>query len=92
MFANLIQLITGRRPHQDYDLAFVREVNVPAPREARSRRSEVLLAIGWVLIAAKWIAVSWLISRYHVPIHPAWIIAPTILFAGVCTAIYIRRR
>jgi hypothetical protein len=92
MFANLIQLITGRRPSQDYDLAFVREVSVPAAREARSRRSEVLLFIGWILIGCKCVAVAWLIKQYHVPVHPAWIIAPTVMFAGVCTSLYIWRR
>jgi hypothetical protein len=90
MFANLIQLITRRPPPDDYDLAFVKEVSVHA-KPARSPRVERIILIGWGLIAGKCWLVTWLIEKYHVPIDPMWVVAPTVLFALLCTVVYFRR-
>lgn len=90
MFANLIQLLTGRPSDRNYDLAFVKEVEVTA-QEGRSRRSEKLLCICWLLIGLKCAATVWLIETYHVPFSAWWIIAPTLGAAAICTGIYLRR-
>lgn len=91
MFANLLQLITRRQPTEDYDLAFVKDVRVNPPREVRNRRSERWLIVGWVLILLKCAAMWWAIVTYHVPIHPLWLVGPTLLFGLLATALYIWR-
>lgn len=91
MFANLLHLF-GRRPsHENYDLAFVKDVRVNPPKESRSRRSELWLIAGWVLILLKCAVIWWAITRYHVPIHPMWLVGPTILFGLLATALYVWR-
>ncbi|HVS53535.1 MAG TPA: hypothetical protein VHD62_14365 [Opitutaceae bacterium] len=54
-----------------------------------SSRTRWFMAAAWLLIAAKCVAVSWAIDRWHVPLHPAWIVAPTLVFAAVATAIWL---
>jgi hypothetical protein len=54
----------------------------------RSRRLEWILGIGWVLIAFKWWAVTWAVTKYHIPIHPLWINLPTVVFGATCTVVY----
>ena len=94
LFANLLQLITRRTPPapvaDQYDLAFVKDISVrqkaaPNPRMAR------LILCCWVLIAGKCWLVTWLIEKYRVPIDPMWVIAPTLLFALLCTGLYFLR-
>jgi membrane protein YdbS with pleckstrin-like domain len=86
MFADFLRLI-NRRPPQDYERRFVREVSVHT-RAPRNRRVERVIALCWILILAKSAAVLWLFGRYHVPVNPLWVIAPTIVFAALCTLIY----
>jgi uncharacterized membrane protein YgcG len=89
MFADLIRLI-NRRPPADYERGFVREVSVHQ-KAPRNRKVERLFAVCWVLIILKSFAVVWLFDRYHVPINPLWVIAPTIVFAALCTVVYLLR-
>jgi len=86
VFANLLQLISRRSP-PSYDIEFIREVRVTsrAPRPARATR---LLLAGWVLIALKCWLIVWAVEHYRVPVNPLWITLPTVIFAGVCTAIH----
>jgi hypothetical protein len=89
MFADLIRLI-NRRPPQDYERGFVREVNV-SERTPRNRRVERVLGVCWVLIILKSFGVVWLFDHYHIPVNPLWVIAPTFVFAALCTAVYLLR-
>ena len=89
MFADLIRLINRRPPH-DYERGFVREVNV-SDKSPRNRRVERVLAICWVIIVVKSFAVVWLFDRYHIPVNPLWVIAPTFVFAALCTVVYLLR-
>ncbi len=91
MFASILQLFTRRTNPEDYDHAFVKEIRVSPPREVRSRRAERWIIAGWILITLKCTAIWWLIERYHVPIHPMWLVGPTILFGLLATATYIWR-
>lgn len=91
MFANLLQLITRRAPAEDYDHAFVKEVRVDPPRESRNPKAERWIIAGWVLIAVKCTAIWWAIVTYHVPIHPMWLVGPTVLFGLLATAVYVWR-
>lgn len=89
MFANFFQLFT-RKPESEYEDSFVRDVQVET-KEPRSRRSEQLIVIGWILIALKSAFVWWACTTYPVPFHPLWIIGPTVAFAALCTWVYWRR-
>jgi hypothetical protein len=91
MFAPLVRFLHRTPDPADADRAFVAEVRVRQPREPRNRRSEVILAIGWLLILAKCFAVNWACAAYAVPVNPGWIILPSLLFAVVCTWLYWRR-
>jgi hypothetical protein len=55
------------------------------PRAARMRW---FLGLGWVLIVAKCAVVWWAMTRWHVPMHPGWIVLPTLLFASLVTALW----
>lgn len=46
----------------------------------------------WVLIALKCVLVTWAIDRWQVPIHPAWVIAPTLVFAALATLLWLTHR
>ncbi len=89
MFADFIRLIS-RRPPVDYERGFVRDVSV-SERPPRNRRVERMFAICWVIIILKSAAVVWLFGRYHVPVSPLWVIAPTVVFAALCTLVYMIR-
>jgi hypothetical protein len=89
MFADLVRLI-NRRPPTDYERGFVRSITV-RDRSPRNRRLERLFAVCWVLIVIKSFAVIWLFDHYHVPVNPLWVIAPTVIFASLCTAVYLLR-
>ncbi len=89
MFPNLFRPRL-RRAAADYERGFVAAVRL-AEASARNPGMERLIAIFWVVIAVKCVLVWWLIRHYHVPFHPMWVVAPTLLFAAVCTAVYAWR-
>jgi hypothetical protein len=89
MFADLVRLI-NRRPPTDYERGFVHGVSV-SDKSPRNRRLERLFAICCVVIFFKSVAVIWLFAHYHVPVNPLWVIAPTVIFAALCTAVYLLR-
>lgn len=47
-----------------------------------------LMLGAWILILAKCAAVWWVIDHWHVPVHPAWIIAPTLAMAALATFLW----
>ena len=89
MLADLVRPI-NRRAASDYERGFVREVRVTT-RTPRNRRVERVIAICWALIIVKSIAVVWLFAHYRVPVSALWVVAPTFLFAALCTAVYLLR-
>ena len=89
MFANFLQLIT-RRPPPDFEREFVQEVHITQARE-RSRRTERILLLGWVLILIKSFLVIWAVDKYHLKFNANWVIMPTVVAALLCTAVYFRR-
>lgn len=56
------------------------------------RRVWVFLAIGWVVIVAKCLALPWVFAHWRIPVHPAWVIVPTLLFAALVTVVILPRR
>jgi len=53
------------------------------------RRVRWFMAIAWMLIATKCVLVWWAINHWNVPIHPLWIVAPTLVFAALATALWL---
>lgn len=89
MLADLVRLIS-RRAGSDYERRFVREVRV-STKSPRNRRVERVIAVCWVIILIKSFAVIWLFDHYRVPVNALWVVAPTIIFAALCTAVYLLR-
>lgn len=91
MFANFLQLITGR-PVPDHGRNFVQEVTVvnvaPPPRQPRVER---LILVCWVLIAVKHVAIIWAVRHYPIPFHQLWINFPTWLLGALATGVYYLR-
>lgn len=91
MFANLVQLITGRPPPVEaVQLAFVEDVHVHYP-PAREPRVERLILICWFLIAVKHVLIIWACHRFPVPFHQLWVNFPTWLLGALATGIYFGR-
>jgi len=68
-------------------------MQVPLSRPSSGpRRVRMFLAIGWVVIIAKCFAVPWALTRWQIPVHPAWVIGPTLLFAALVTALVLVHR
>lgn len=69
-------------------------MNIPAdhPAAGLTGRHCWFLGVAWLLIAAKCVLITWAIERWSVPIHPLWIVGPTILFAGLATALWVSHR
>lgn len=91
MFANLLQLITGRPPSPEVERnAFVEDVRIHHP-EPRSRKVERFILICWILIAVKHVLIIWACEHYPVPFHQLWVNAPTWLLGALATGIYYAR-
>lgn len=91
VFANLVQLLAGRAPEPESGRpSFVEEVRVPqvVPRDPRVVR---LIAICWVLIAVKHVAIIWTVWHFHIPFHQLWINFPTWMLGVLATTIYYTR-
>lgn len=92
MFAPLSHLPPRRPDSAEPDTSFVQGLRVQHPREPRSRRSELVLVVCWLLVLAKSLGVWWLCETYpQVKVSPWWVIGPTLLFASLCTWLYVRR-
>ena len=58
------------------------------PLAGLSRFERWFLGVAWLAIAVKCAVVWWASPHYHVPIHPMWIIGPTLFFAGWVTVLW----
>ncbi|MDD2764769.1 MAG: hypothetical protein PHE83_12435 [Opitutaceae bacterium] len=56
------------------------------------RRVRLWFEIGWVVIIAKCLAVPWMIARWQIPVHPGWVIIPTLIFAALVTLLVLAHR
>lgn len=52
-------------------------------------RMRRFLGVAWIVILAKCVLVGWAMAHWRVPIHPAWVIVPTLLLAALATALWI---
>ena len=91
MFANLLQLISGRPPPEVEQSAFVEAVRVENDRERRNPKVERLILVCWILIAVKHVLIIWVCNHYPVPYHQLWINFPTWLLGVLATGLYYGR-
>jgi hypothetical protein len=49
------------------------------------------MVAAWVLILVKCALVVWAMNHWQVPFHPAWIVAPTLIFAALATSLLLAR-
>ena len=92
MFAPLLPRFPRRDPDPgETGRSVIEEIQIAHPREPRSRKLELVLAICWVLVLAKCVLIHWACRRYQVPLSPWWIIGPSLAFASLCTFVYWRR-
>jgi hypothetical protein len=47
------------------------------------------MVAAWVAILVKCVLVAWAVDYWHMPFHAMWIIAPTLAFAGLATALWL---
>ena len=47
------------------------------------------VSLAWVVILGKCGAVWWAIHHWHVPVHPGWIIGPTLAMATLATYLWL---
>lgn len=47
------------------------------------------VSLAWVVILAKCVLVWWAIDHWNVPVHPAWIIGPTLGMAALATILWL---
>ncbi|MFZ5494434.1 MAG: hypothetical protein ACOZE5_03735 [Verrucomicrobiota bacterium] len=52
-------------------------------------RMRWFLGVSWIVILAKCVLVWWAMSHWQAPMHPAWIVLPTLMFAALATALWI---
>ncbi len=62
------------------------------PLERLSRFERWFLGVAWLLIVVKCFVVAWAIPHFHVPVHPMWIIGPTLFCAGFVTILWATHR
>ena len=94
MFANLLQLITGRPPPEMAGNPFIEEVRI-TNSEPRNPKVERFILICWILIAVKHVLIIWAVAHYPVPFHQLWVNFPTWLLGVLGTGVYyarVRRR
>jgi hypothetical protein len=62
------------------------------PLSGLSRFNRWFLGVAWVVIVAKCLFVCWAIPHFHVPVHPMWIIGPTLSCAAFVTVLWTTYR
>jgi hypothetical protein len=60
----------------------------PHPLSGLSRFERWFLGVAWLLIVAKCFVVWWAVPHYHVPIHPLWVVGPTLFGAAFITVLW----
>ena len=66
---------------------------ITTPRVAGSASPQALprwMAWCWLAVIIKCVLVIIAIEHWSVPVHPLWVIGPTLFFATVATLLYIR--
>ena len=46
------------------------------------------MGAAWIAILGKCAGVWWAVEHWHMPFHPAWIVVPTLVFAGLASMLW----
>jgi hypothetical protein len=57
----------------------------PKSHNHAPRSVVVGVVVGWILITLKCAMLPAVFQRWQIPIHPGWVIVPTLIFAGLVT-------
>ncbi|MCU0793939.1 MAG: hypothetical protein MUE42_14045 [Opitutaceae bacterium] len=60
-------------------------------KSSPSDHTTLVLTFGWVLVLAKCALLTWAIHHWSVPIHPGWLVWPTLAFAALATGLWVSR-
>jgi hypothetical protein len=52
-------------------------------------RTRLIIIVGWMLILAKCVLVTWAIQHWQMPIAPGWLIWPTIACGMLATWVWL---
>ena len=47
----------------------------------------VALVVGWIVITTKCLLAPALLVRWEIPVHPSWVVVPTLIFASLATVL-----
>lgn len=72
------------------ELRFVQEVKVQR-RVNPVRFTAWVLGVFWSLILLKCVLAHWAIVRWDMPVGSFWIWFPTLIFAALCTVVFLAR-
>ena len=57
-----------------------------------NNRMNWFMSVVWVLIAVKCVVVWWGVIHWRMPFHPLWIVAPTLVFGGLATFVWLTHK
>jgi hypothetical protein len=63
--------------------------HAPLFRERLSVHAIWFMTAAWLVILAKCVWVWWAVGHWHLPVHPLWIVAPTLVCAALATALWL---
>ncbi len=66
--------------------------SLPLPPVRSAPKLTRFLTLAWVAILAKCVWVWWAVQHWHLPVHPLWIIAPTLACAALATWLWLVER
>ena len=50
------------------------------------------MGVVWAIIAVKCAVIWWAMVHWNVPFHPLWVVAPTLVFAALASALWLTHR
>jgi len=74
----------------DYTRAMHLPVQINVAQYPQSVRR--FMGIAWILIVVKCVVVWWAMLHWNVPLHPMWIVGPTLIFATLASVIWLTHR
>ena len=57
-----------------------------------THRTNLVLILGWLLIAAKCGLVIWAVQRWQMPLHAGWLVWPTLACGALATWLWLAHR
>lgn len=56
------------------------------------RLTPFVVSVAWVLIVIKCVLATWALRHWQAPIHPGWVVWPTLAFGALATALWVGHR